>query len=144
MAAVVKWLTHWIVAPARVGSIPTGRPIISQGYSSIGRATVSKTVGCELDSYCPCHFFTEQYSRGWRGRFAKSLGSQGCGGSNPLCSAILKSEASNFGLVLFSCLWGLCGDIVGLENFLWNLLLYKNTFLCKIIKEQRTESIFYL
>ena len=56
MAAVVKWLTHWIVAPARVGSIPTGRPIISQGYSSIGRATVSKTVGCEFDSYCPCHF----------------------------------------------------------------------------------------
>ena len=55
MAAVVKWLTHWIVAPARVGSIPTGRPIISQGYSSIGRATVSKTVGCEFDSYCPCH-----------------------------------------------------------------------------------------
>ena len=57
MAAVVKWLTHWIVAPARVGSIPPGRPIISQGYSSIGRATVSKTVGCEFDSYCPCHFF---------------------------------------------------------------------------------------
>ena len=55
MAAVVKWLTHWIVAPARVGSIPTGRPIISQGYSSIGRATVSKTVGCEFKSYCPCH-----------------------------------------------------------------------------------------
>ncbi len=27
-----------------------------QGYSSIGRATVSKTVGCEFDSYCPCHF----------------------------------------------------------------------------------------
>ena len=55
MAVVVKWLTHWIVAPARVGSIPTDRPIL-QGYSSIGRATVSKTVGCEFDSYCPCHF----------------------------------------------------------------------------------------
>lgn len=54
MAAVVKWLTHWIVAPARVGSIPTGRPIISQGYSSIGRATVSKTVGCRFKSYCSC------------------------------------------------------------------------------------------
>ena len=26
-----------------------------QGYSSIGRATVSKTVGCEFNSYCPCH-----------------------------------------------------------------------------------------
>ena len=54
MAVVVKWLTHWIVAPACVGSIPTDRPIL-QGYSSIGRATVSKTVGCEFDSYCPCH-----------------------------------------------------------------------------------------
>ena len=27
MAAVVKWLTHWIVAPAFVGSSPTSRPI---------------------------------------------------------------------------------------------------------------------
>ena len=26
MAAVAKWLTHRIVAPAFVGSIPTGRP----------------------------------------------------------------------------------------------------------------------
>ena len=55
MAAVVKWLTHWIVAPARVGSIPTGRPIISQGYSSIGRATVSKTVGWGFETLFSCH-----------------------------------------------------------------------------------------
>ena len=27
MAVVAKWLTHRIVAPALVGSIPTGRPI---------------------------------------------------------------------------------------------------------------------
>ena len=27
MAGVVKWLTHWIVAPARMGSIPIARPI---------------------------------------------------------------------------------------------------------------------
>ena len=27
MAALVKWLTHWIVAPACVGSTPTSRPI---------------------------------------------------------------------------------------------------------------------
>ena len=27
MAVVAKWLTHRIVAPAFVGSIPTGRPI---------------------------------------------------------------------------------------------------------------------
>ena len=27
MAALVKRLTHWIVAPACVGSIPTSRPI---------------------------------------------------------------------------------------------------------------------
>ena len=26
MAGVVKWLTHWIVAPARMGSIPIARP----------------------------------------------------------------------------------------------------------------------
>ena len=28
MAVVAKWLTHRIVAPARVGSIPTYRPVI--------------------------------------------------------------------------------------------------------------------
>ena len=27
MADVVKWLTHWIVVPTCVGSIPTVRPI---------------------------------------------------------------------------------------------------------------------
>ena len=27
MAELVKWLTHWFVAPALVGSIPTLRPI---------------------------------------------------------------------------------------------------------------------
>ena len=30
MAKLVKWLTHWFVAPARVGSIPTLRPIIKK------------------------------------------------------------------------------------------------------------------
>ena len=54
MAGVVKWLTHWIVAPARMGSIPIARPIL-QGYSSIGRVVVSKTIGCGFKSYCPCH-----------------------------------------------------------------------------------------
>ena len=53
MAGVVKWLTHWIVAPARMGSIPIARPIL-QGYSSIGRVVVSKTIGCGFKSYCPC------------------------------------------------------------------------------------------
>ena len=56
MAGVVKWLTHWIVAPARMGSIPIARPIL-QGYSSIGRVVVSKTIGCGFKSYCPCHDF---------------------------------------------------------------------------------------
>ena len=33
MAVVAKWLTHWIVAPTFVGSIPINRPIIvSLGY----------------------------------------------------------------------------------------------------------------
>ena len=27
----------------------------AEGYSSIGRASVSKTEGCRFDSYCPCH-----------------------------------------------------------------------------------------
>ena len=27
----------------------------SQGYSSIGRVVVSKTIGCGFKSYCPCH-----------------------------------------------------------------------------------------
>ena len=31
MAALVKRLTHWIVAPACVGSIPTSRPIFFIG-----------------------------------------------------------------------------------------------------------------
>ena len=30
MADVVKWLTHWIVVPTCVGSIPTIRPIIEK------------------------------------------------------------------------------------------------------------------
>jgi hypothetical protein len=29
MAAVVKWLTRWIVAPVFEGSIPSGRPFFS-------------------------------------------------------------------------------------------------------------------
>ena len=29
MAALVKWLTHWIVAPACMGSIPISRPIFN-------------------------------------------------------------------------------------------------------------------
>ena len=35
MAVVAKWLTHRIVAPARVGSIPTYRPLL--GYSQAVR-----------------------------------------------------------------------------------------------------------
>ncbi len=35
MAIVAKWLTHRIVAPARVGSIPTYRPLL--GYSQVVR-----------------------------------------------------------------------------------------------------------
>ncbi len=30
---------------------------IVQGYSSVGRAAVSKTVGRGFESCCPCHFF---------------------------------------------------------------------------------------
>ena len=55
MAALVKWLTHWIVAPARMGSIPIARPIL-QGYSSIGRVVVSKTIGCGFKSPSGRHF----------------------------------------------------------------------------------------
>ena len=29
---------------------------IPQGHSSNGRTAVSKTDGCEFESYCPCHF----------------------------------------------------------------------------------------
>ena len=36
MAVVAKWLTHRIVAPARVGSIPTYRP--SKKARAIARA----------------------------------------------------------------------------------------------------------
>lgn len=32
---------------------------LSQGYSSIGRASVSKTEGWGFDSLCPCHLFPE-------------------------------------------------------------------------------------
>ena len=37
MVDVVKRLTHWIVAPARVGSIPTIHPIFL-GRSQVGKA----------------------------------------------------------------------------------------------------------
>ncbi len=37
MAVVAKWLTHRIVAPACVGSNPTGRPFYSLGYSQVVR-----------------------------------------------------------------------------------------------------------
>ena len=39
MATVAKWLTHRIVAPALVGSIPIGRPLIYLilGYSQAVR-----------------------------------------------------------------------------------------------------------
>ena len=30
---------------------------IPQGHSSNGRTAVSKTDGCEFESYCPCHFW---------------------------------------------------------------------------------------
>ena len=30
---------------------------VMQGYSSIGRVAVSKTVGCGFKSYCPCQMF---------------------------------------------------------------------------------------
>ena len=39
MAIVAKRLTHRIVAPARVGSNPTGRPIYLIGLSPSGKAT---------------------------------------------------------------------------------------------------------
>ena len=35
MAVLVKWLTHWFVDPAYVGSIPTYRPLL--GYSQVVR-----------------------------------------------------------------------------------------------------------
>ena len=35
MAALVKRLTHWIVAPACVGSIPTSRPIFYRGIAQL-------------------------------------------------------------------------------------------------------------
>jgi len=31
---------------------------LPKGYSSIGRASVSKTEGCRFDSYCPCHLLS--------------------------------------------------------------------------------------
>ena len=35
MVAVVKRLTHWIVAPACVGSIPTSHPIFYRGIAQL-------------------------------------------------------------------------------------------------------------
>ena len=36
----------------------SGDAQITEGYSSVGRATVSKTVGREFESFCPCRKFT--------------------------------------------------------------------------------------
>jgi hypothetical protein len=37
MAVVAKWLTHRVVVPTFVGSIPIGRPILLLGYSQAVR-----------------------------------------------------------------------------------------------------------
>ena len=41
MAVLVKWLTHWFVDPAYVGSIPTYRPSASAQQKNI-RGGVAK------------------------------------------------------------------------------------------------------
>ena len=40
MAIVAKWLTHRIVVPAFVGSIPISRPIKILGYSQVVRQRI--------------------------------------------------------------------------------------------------------
>ena len=45
MAAVAKWLTHRIVAPAFVGSIPTGRPICGSGSGVEHRLAKARVAG---------------------------------------------------------------------------------------------------
>jgi hypothetical protein len=44
----IKFSGSGIIAGSPKKSFP-------EGYSSIGRASVSKTEGCRFDSYCPCH-----------------------------------------------------------------------------------------
>lgn len=35
---------------------PWAGSVSAKGYSSVGRAAVSKTAGREFESLCPCHF----------------------------------------------------------------------------------------
>ncbi len=54
MVGVAKWLTHRIVAPALVGSIPIAHPIV--GESPSGKATDFDSVTRRFDPYLPSHF----------------------------------------------------------------------------------------
>jgi hypothetical protein len=55
VAGVVKWLTRRIVAPLRVGSNPTTRPIfLFAGVSPSGKATDFDSVIRWFDSTYPC------------------------------------------------------------------------------------------
>ncbi len=40
-----------------------------KGYSSVGRAAVSKTAGRKFEPYCPCHFLTRKRATSLHGEW---------------------------------------------------------------------------
>jgi hypothetical protein len=64
MAAVAKWITHRIVAPAFEGSIPFGRPIITNGDSPSGKATDFDSVMPRFESWIPSIIYMRTWLSG--------------------------------------------------------------------------------
>src|SRR5699024_9579926 len=92
MAIMAKRLTHRIVAPAFVGSIPTGRPITILYHGPLAqlvRAIGSLPIGRSFES-CSVHHKLRRNTQVWlKGSVLKTeRGVKSRGGSNPSSSSI--------------------------------------------------------
>ena len=60
-----------------IWSSPAGSPSAIQGYSSVGRAAVSKTACREFESFCPCHKILYSARCMWYNQSARNAGTFG-------------------------------------------------------------------